>query len=397
MRHVLAALLLLTLPLSAETRQHGNVVFDIPQGWNTGAVRDDGTLVLLSDLPDDACEFCYIYISPGFVGPGRADSWLAANADRFIDLDESDPPQVQLMSAAELFNLKGRPAATLAQQVDGDVQMLFAIQLFGRMELIGFEMPASDEVELAANMKILARDVQPLVEGARFVSEGAKPLLPTPQPGPLQGVWWGTSTWWSVGIDGMMKMEIDHHWLTFWPEGTFYDGTPPTGTVPFDPRGLLAKGDMDWGSYRLEGDSLTLSYASGRVETLTADGTKFTIGDRVMDPITPLADGTKINGVVSTLFVSGFTPGIGMSGGITAMTDTTYRPDGTWTFGSYTGTSASFENGTGFATGSEGSDQGRYEVKDGLVVLYDQSGEVVARHYIFNAASTVWIGENMLE
>jgi hypothetical protein len=86
-----------------------------------------------------------------------------------------------------------------------------------------------------------------------------------------------------------------------------------------------------------------------------------------------------------------------MSGGMTSMTDTTYRPDGTWTFGSYTGTSANFENGTGFATGSEGSDQGRYEVKDGLVVLYNQTGGIVARHYIFAAGSTVWIGSNMLE
>jgi hypothetical protein len=192
-------------------------------------------------------------------------------------------------------------------------------------------------------------------------------------------------------------MQIDHHWLTFWPDGTFYYGTPPLGTAPFDQAERLAAGDMDWGSYRLEGDRLTLSYASGRVETLAAKDSTFRLGDRVMDPIKPLADGTRINGVVSTLFVSGFTPGIGMSGGMTATTDTTYKPDGTWEFGSFTGASSTFDNGTGFSTGSEKSDHGRYEVKDGMVVLYDQDGKAVASHYIFNSGSAVWIGSEALE
>jgi hypothetical protein len=397
MRHALAALLMLSLPMSAETRQHGNIIYDVPSGWNVGAVRDDGTLILWSDLPDDECEFCRIYIGTSTQTGGRADNWVVTQSTRFTDPDEEEAPEVEQIAPPELFSLKGRPAARMGQMVDGDLQSLFSVQLFGRMELVGFEAPASDEAELSTAINVMLRDLVPLLEGARFVSEGAKPLMPTPQPGDLQGVWWGTTTWWSMGLDGMMKMEIDHHWLTFWPDGTFYDGTPPLGTAPFDQAERLASGDMDWGSYRQDGDRLILSYASGVVETLTADGARFTIGDRVMDPITPLADGTKINGVVSTLFVSGFTPGIGMSGGMTAMTDTTYHPDGSWTFGSYTGTSANFENGGGFATGAEGSDQGRYEVKDGLVVLYDQSGAVVARRYIFNAASTVWIGENMLE
>jgi hypothetical protein len=395
MRHALAALLMLALPLSAETRQHGNVIFDIPAGWNSGAVLEDGTLVLWSDLPNDECEFCTIYIATSTSTGGRADTWVTGQTRRFIDAD--DDPEVTLMTKPEIANLSGRPAAMLGQKVDSDLQMLFAIQLFGRMELIGFEASAYDEAALAESMAVFQRDVLPMIEGARFVSEGTQPLLPAPEPGDLQGVWWGTSTWRSMGLDGMMKMEIDHHWLTFWPDGTFYDGTPPAGTAPFAADDLLAKGDMNWGSYRVDGDSLILSYASGKVETLTTDGSKFTLGDRVMDPITPLADGTKINGTVSTLFVTGFTPGIGMSGGMTAMTDTTYKPDGTWDFGSFTGVSSTFDNGTGFSTGSEGSDRGRYEVKDGLVILYDQGGAAVASNYIFNAGSAIWIGENMLE
>ena len=277
------------------------------------------------------------------------------------------------------------------------MQILFAIQLFGRMELIGFEASAYDEADLAEGMAVFQRDVLPMIEGARFVSEGAEPLLPDPQPGDLQGVWWGTSTWWSMGLDGMMTMEIDHHWLTFWPDGTFYDGTPPQGTALFDRIERLAAGDMDWGSYRADGGQLTLSYASGEVETYDIEDDQFTKGDRTMFQIEPLADGTKLDGIVSTIFVSGFTPGIGLSGGVTRMTDTRYTPDGTWAFGSYAGASGTFENGGGFATGSEQSEYGRYEVKDGLVVRYAEDGSVARSRYIFKAGTTIWIGSDMLK
>jgi hypothetical protein len=397
MRNYLGLFLLLAHPLAAETRQHGNVIFDIPEGWHSGAVLDDGTLVLWSDLPRDECQFCRITIATSTQTGARADTWVASQSARFTD-PEDDAPQITRLSEPEIVNLNGRPASVLAQKVDSDIQVLLAVQLFGRMELIGFEGEADDADRAAETMRVFQRDVMPLVEAARFVSEGANPLLPDPQRGELHGVWWGTATWWNMGIDGLMKMEIDHHWLTFWPDGIFYDGTPPAGTASFDRAERLAAGDMEWGSYRLEGARLTLSYASGEVEVLEAEDGRFSIGDRVMDPITPLADGTKLNGVVSTLFVSGFAPGMSTSGGgVTAMTDTRYNLDGTWSFSSYTGASASFDNGAGFATGAESSDTGRYEVKDGLVILHAQDGSVVASHYIFNAGSAVWIGSNMLE
>ena len=395
MRLTLALIACLATPLAAETRQHGNVIFDIPTGWQTGATRDDGTLILRSELPDDECEYCVIYITPGVRATGRADTWVAGQNRRFID--EDDAPEVSVLVKPEIANLRGRPAAMLGQKVDSDMQILFAIQLFGRMELIGFEASAYDEADLAEGMAVFQRDVLPMIDGARFVSEGADPLLPAPQPGDLQGVWWGTSTWWSMGLDGMMTMEIDHHWLTFWPDGTFYDGTPPEGIAPFDRAERLAAGDMDWGSYRADGGQLTLNYASGEVETYDIEEAQFTQGDRTMFQIEPLSDGTKLDGIVSTIFVSGFTPGIGMSGGVTRMTDTRYNPDGTWEFGSYAGASATFENGGGFASGSEQSEYGRYEVKDGLVVRYAEDGSVTRSRYIFKAGTTIWIGSDMLK
>lgn len=393
---VLIAICFLGTPLAAETRQHGNLIFDVPRGWESGGT-DDGTLYIRSELPNDECDFCAIRVTPGTVTGGRVDTWLGQQTRRFVDPDETDPPKITQIVPPEVFNLKGRPGAILGQTVDGDLQILFAVQLFGRMELVAFTAPVSDPEDIQPAMTVFQRDVVPMLEGARFVSEGAKPLMPPPEPGDLAGVWWGTSNWWMMGIDGTMQMQIDHHWLTFYPDGTFYDGTPPTGTTPFERADLLAKGDMDWGSYTLDGDTLTLHYASGEVESYEVSDDTFYKGDRRMDPIDLLADGTKINGVISTIFASGFTPGIGMSGGVTRMTDTTYTLDGTWVYGAYAGASATFDNGSGFASGSDHSESGRYVVKDGLVVLSDEDGSFVRSDYIFKAGDTIWIGSDILK
>jgi hypothetical protein len=387
---------LLGSSLAAETRQHGNLIFDLPKGWVSGGT-DGGTLTLHSELPDDECEFCAIRVTAGAVTGGRVDSWLGTQTRRFAVPDETGAPKITQIVPPEVFNLRGRPGSIMGQTVDGDLQVLFAVQLFGRMELVAFTAPANGPEDIPPAMTVFQRDVVPMLEGARFVSEGAEPLMPTPVPGDLEGVWWGTTNWWSMGIDGMMTMQIDHHWLTFYPDGTFYDGTAPTGIAPFDRTELLAQGDMDWGSYTQKDDSLTLHYASGEVASFEVGDVMIRKGDRRMYPIDLLADDTKINGTVSTIFASGFTPGIGVAGGVTRMTDTTYDPDGTWVYGAYAGASATFENGSGFASGSDHSESGRYVVKDGLVTLFAENGSFVRSDYIFKAGDTIWIGSEMLK
>jgi hypothetical protein len=387
---------LLALPAAAETRQHGNVTFDLPQGWVLGAVEEDGTRILWSDLPNDECEYCRIYIATSTLTGGRADTWIASQTARFTDPDE-EAPDIKQMAAPEIFNLKGRPAAQLGQLVDGDMQTLFAVQLFGRMELVGFEAPASDEAELKVALHVLERDMAPLLESLAFVSEGATPVMPAPQPGDLAGVWWGTSTWWTIGLDGMMQMQIDHHWLTFWPDGTFYSGTAPQGTAAFDPAERLALGDMDWGSYTVDGGTLHLAFATGETEDYTLDDERLVQGDTVLGPIELLADGTKINGMISTFFFTGFTPGAGISGGVSSATETHFHPDGSWTYGSSGGAFGGFENGGGFATSSENERAGRYEVKNGLVIRYLPDGTLDGQTYIFKSGSDIWVGSEALK
>jgi hypothetical protein len=399
MRFVLALIACLGTPLAAETRQHGNLIFDIPKGWELGGTRDDGSLILRSDLPNDECEYCVVYITAGERATGRADIWVSGQTRRFIDADDS--PKITPLVEPEIANLKGRPAAMLGQKVDSDLQVLFAIQLFGRMELIGFEASAYDEADVAEGMTVFQRDVLPMIEGARFVSEGAAPLLPPPEPGPLQGLYWGFNTGWTVQLDGTMMMELYHRHLTFWPSGMFYDGTPPLGALSPDAPTLLADGDMDWGSYKVDGSRLILTFASGEVEVLAlGEGEAILNGDRTMYPVEPLADGSRIDGSLSSMFYSGFSPGSGISGGVSASSLTSFNPDGTWSGDSSGGGFGNFESGGdltgGFATSSENAVSGTYEVKNGLIIRNYADGRPATHDLIYRVDDEIYIGSETL-
>ena len=383
----------------AETRQHGNVIFEVPQGWSVGSVDDQGTLTLTTDLPDRECDFCYVYIATGQTTATQADMFLFSQVTRFIDDD--DMPQREVILPPKPVNAGGRPAAMLGQKVDATLQVLFAVQLSGRVEVLGFEGSASDEAEVAVSMAVFQRDILPMIEAARYVSEGATPLMPVPEPGPLAGTYAGTSTFWSFGIDGMMKLELAHHLLTFWPDGRFYDGTPPDGSQPFDAAGLLDKGDMNWGSYAVAGGTVTLSFASGETRLLARrdDGLEDDDGT-ALSVIALLADGERIAGTTSDFFYSGFTPGAGMTGGVAATSDFEYRLDGTFVHDHGATSSASFDAGGdvtgGFATGSDTKTTGTYEIRNGLIILTAE-GREYRRVLIYRSGADITLGELTLQ
>ncbi len=153
---------------------------------------------------------------------------------------------------------------------------------------------------------------------------------------------------------------------------------------------------MAWGSYAEAGGKLTLSYASGEVAEWDLTETGFRQGETRLAPISLLADGTRIRGTVSTFFYSGFSPGSGISGGVSASSLTEFHPDGTWTRGSTGGGFGGFETGGGFATSSESETGGRYEVKDGLVIQYAADGSIHAANLAFTVDGEIWIGGETL-
>lgn len=393
----LAVMVALASPTLAKPQQHGNVIFDLPAGWATGTTQPDGTLVILSDLPNDECEYCYIYVTSGIAGGGTLAEVLKAQIDRFRE--EDDPP-AEIMSGPEVMNLGGRPAAMMGLKVGSDLQVLVAVQLFGRIELFAFTGSAYEPDDVAESVAVFQRDVTPMLETARYLSEGAQPLMPPPEPGPLTGLYWGYSTGWAMQLDGTMQMQLYHRHLVFWPDGTFYDGTPLQGLSSLDPKPLLAAGDMNWGSYRVHGSTLTLAFASGEVQEISIQDTILQDGDRTMYAVDPLPDGSRIDGSVYSFFFSGFTPGSGISGGVSSSNLISYNPDGTWTGSSSGGAFGNFETAGdvtgGFATGDENAVSGTYEVRDGLIIRHFADGSPPVADLIYKVADAIYIGSDAL-
>ncbi len=395
MNRLAALILCLATPSAADTRQHGNLVFDLPLGWSVGATRDDGSLTLLSELPNHECEFCYVYITPGQAVQTRLDTFLFTQLTRFIA--DEDTPEREVIMQPETINVGGRPGAILGQTVDNNLQVLMAVQLIGRIELIAFEGDAADADEARESLAVFQRDVVPILESARFVSDGAAPLMPPAEPGDLSGLYWGFSTYWSMGLDGLMTMQFDHRHVTFWPDGTFYEGTPPQGLAPFDAKALLARGDRAWGSYRVSGNTLSLFFASGEVRILTRKGGDFIDGEATLTAVAPIEDGATIAGSLSSFFYSGFSPGSGIQGGVSSSSFVGFYPDGTWTRDASGGGFGNFDAGGGFAINSGNRTDGTYAIRDGLITRIPDDGSDPVTDLIFRTGEDIMIGDQVLE
>ncbi|MCU0909382.1 MAG: hypothetical protein MUF73_18590, partial [Rhodobacteraceae bacterium] len=235
-----AALALLAGPAAADTRQFGNLIFDVPQGWTLGAIRDRQQFLIPQDF-DGRCGSCRIQFALGHPRvPGQPlDAAIDALRTTFVDAD--DRARTQVLQPAQVLRDGPREFAMLGQMVDGDtLQIVFATALPDRIEVMAFSGPADDEAALSETATTMSQDALPLFGSLRYVSEGAPPLMPPPRPGDLDGIWYGLSTSWTTGLDGMLQMNLNHRILVFWPDGHFYDGTPPQGLQPPDPAALMA-------------------------------------------------------------------------------------------------------------------------------------------------------------
>lgn len=380
-------------PVLAEPRQHGNVVYDLPPDWSQGAL-ERGVQTLIFDGPDEACEFCYLHIGPGAPATGDLAAWLDGESRRFVDKDERE--SVEVIQAAEVTSTDPRALALMAQNVDNGIQVIFALEVGGRYEALAFEGWAYDEEEVARSLEFLQSDVSAWIDSFAYVSEGAEPLMPEAQPGDLSGIYYGWHQGFTMGLDMMMQMTIEHRRLVFWPDGRFYDGTPPGGLAPLDAEALAASLDPDWGTYREADGGLELTYVDGRTERLAAEGEGWRDADAVLEPVEPLPDGAPLDGTVSSVFYSGFAPGSGIEGGISSSSSTTFRPDGTFEGESFGGAFGSFDGGGGFSTGDEDAAGGTYEVRDGLVVMTPAGGPPTAE-IAHRVGEDILIGEQFLE
>jgi hypothetical protein len=393
-------LLLFAAPVEAEQRQHGNLIYDLPENWYAGR-NEAGIRTLVYDGDDAICEFCYIYLSAGAKKSGDLASFVEEKAPLFVDEDDRD--DITVMQPPSISDAGPIKLALYGLKVDSNILIFMGFELPDRFELVAFDGYAYDEEELAKSLALFEKAAQPMFLSLKFISMGATPLLPEPEPGPLSGVYWGWHNTTSLGLDGMMRMEVDHRLLVFWEDGQFFDGEPPEGTRPLDRQALMAVANDDFGTYSVSGNTLSLVFADGQKEDLSADGDGWKDSDATLNPVTPLANGTTITGSVSSFFYTGFTPGTGLEGGMSSSSLTEFKPDGTYSGSSFSGASANFVNGIGdltggYTTGSEGSQGGRYEIKDGLLIQYPDDGSDPRSKLAFDAGDgMILIGEQFLE
>lgn len=392
---LLAALLLTPTLASAEQRQFGNTIYTPLPGWTAGR-DDDGELVFLSDLPNDLCEFCYVHLSASRLGRGNLTTFLKREQLRFVDAEDQEG--VSLVGEPSTITLAGHDAVMQGMKVGTNLQIVVALSLGDRFELVGFQGNAYDDDQMKESMSVFQQQIVPFFDHLTFVSAGAAPLLPPPQPGAMDGVWWGWSTSTSLGMDMMMRQDMNYRTLVFWPDGYFYDGTPPEGLAPIHPDALQAKADTKFGVYQQSGATLTLTFATGETETLTAKDKDWDDGSKSLTQVQPFADGEALQGTISSFFFTGFTPGSGLEGGISSSSSTEFFKDGTYTGESFGGAFANFDAGGGFSTNHDNAKGGTYLVQNGMVISTPSDGAPPTAAFALRLDdATIMVGDEFLE
>jgi hypothetical protein len=386
----------------AERLQHGNIIYTLPPGWDTGRL-EDGIQTLTYDPPDEICEYCYLHLGPGAAKSGTITGYVDRTGPLFVDADDRDG--LEVVQPASMTDIGGVNVALSAFMVDGDPFFIFGFELKNRFEVVAFEGYGGYEGDaIEDTMATLQNQVVPILSGLQFASEGAASLMPDPIPGPLNGVWWGWYQTTGLALDMTMRLEIDHRRLVFWNDGYFYDGTPPAGLAPLDVAALRAAGDAQFGTYRKIGTRVALAFVTGGTETLRLIGEGGLQDDnRVLYPHDTVADGTRLNGGVSSFFYTGFTPGAGIEGGISTSSSTTFLPDGTYTGESFGGAFGNFVDGGGdmtggFSTGGDGNATGgRYEIRDGVLIQYPNDGSPPSVSMVIRTEEGLLIDDQFFE
>lgn len=383
-------LTLCAAPASAETRQFANIVYELPEGWKPNG-ETDGRLELRYDGDGDRCADCRVLIDPGAAGGGPVREWRDAIAAPGKTMRVLGNPQLRQDSIGEW------PVEVMLRQIEDDgrakFQAYFAIDLPERNELVIFEGSARDEETFNRSLAMLNEAVAPMLNGLRFVSEGAAPVLGPPEPGVLEGPWFGTAIRNQYnGLSGTLDLVVDQELVTFYAEGRFFYGIPPGGAGPLDFEGLVALGETGLGNYAVTDGKVELRFADGDVSRMRIVNDS-TIGAGRVDlhPARFAPDGFHFAGVIRSVRYTSFGPGV--SGGVGSESSQVFRSDGTYTDSSFTGASGSFDTGGGFTTMTGRPEQaGRYEVADGLITLTPPDGEPRTTWIILEGTNGVIVG-----
>jgi hypothetical protein len=378
-----------TASVWAQTRQFANVVYDLPHGWEPNG-NTEGRLELRYD-DKDQCVNCRILIDPGADDGGPIQEWRNMKATPHEKMRVIGNPQFRQDTIGDW------PVAVMLRQVkDGGrakFQAYFAIDLPKRNELIIFEGSARDEETFNRSLATLNKHIPPLLNDLRFISEGAEPVLGPPTPGDLKGPWFGTAIRNQYnGFSGTLDLVVDKKLMTFYPDGRFFGGIPPTGAGPVDFAALVISGETNLGNYIVVGDTIELRFADGDVSRMRIiNDTTIDMGRVKIHPAKFPADGFRFEGVIQSSRYTALGPGI--SGGVGSDRKQVFRRDGTYLDSSFVGAFGSFDSGGGFTTTNKQPEQlGHYEVANRFITLTPPKGEPLTTWIILEGGTSVIIG-----
>lgn len=400
----LCALATTTLPAHADKRlfQYGDVVFPIPEGWS--GMRDSGPGYKSLQRWDAPCKNCMLYVTGSQRPPRDLADWLNRSSRSFSDATDPRPEPF-----GEVSVMAGGQGAMGVWQIGDDWLMLMGLPVNDRAVLVGLRIPGRwlDAVpdSLAEAQTVLAG----LSEDIYVTPQGGPAAMPPPQPGPLDGIYWGTVTRTNYGLDGMMQFDIQGRAVVFWPEGWFYDGAPANGMAPPTARELIPTeaGDTNWGTYRIEDGMVRITYTNGYTDRMRMTaGASLYDGDRQMFQAEMVPDGLRFSGSQSWSYYSGFNPVV-MSGGVASRSHIFFSSDGTYSTGGWSSVSGTMK-GPGIGAnqidiGAVGGfserapDGGRYEVKGGVIHMIPDDGSRPYQRLIYRIGGGLMVGTDAVE
>ncbi len=391
-----------------ELRQWGNVVFPLDPQWEVAILN--GVCVVRPKKWIDLEDYLEIRIldSAEFAGTPEQLQALAAQQVQHDFKTKSDrhPLSIELMKWTNLTQRTGPMmwmSGGVAKRENGDVSEIavLAVMLGGRRAdlIVGIcEKPETSRQHIEAFTKF--------VGSLQQVSITAKPLLGDPIQGPLDGVYWGTYTRWTMGLDGMMALDVAHKRYTFFPEGRFYEDIPPEGVTDFDFAKLQPKHGDEVGNYYLANDKIHLRFADGHSDEMDySKPPMISHGEAQLFKTEIPPDGFRFEGSRFWIFYSGFTPGV-IQGGVSASNLTTFKKDGTYTIEASSSAAGSFPDGAGGTTGGfvvgskNDANTGHYEVRGGRVFMTAKDGSKRDWTILFSSEEekrVIWIGGEVLK
>ena len=379
----LAALGLATAaaPQAQDTRQFGDAVYAVPEGWRPAVYAADedqpahvGLIADGDDLP-----YARLLIFRDEPAPADLGAWLSAHARAWRGdgvVAEARESWIERADGTDAFmraELEADVGGASGDRAETDPAVFAAVASGERA--VWVVLTGWDGDALQAHLGTFAT----WFEALQLVSAGAAPLLAEARPGTLDGVYVGMGT--TFGVNGP---SIGLRYYVFSRDGWFYDGMPEgTSLLDFDIPQAADREPDEAGTYTLDGTTLTLRYADGETDALEAgpgddgDGPDIELEGFGYVLTAPPPDGTVFGGT----FQYGqylTTDPLTTSSARTYEETYTFTPDGRFEATQFTFQSTQFD-GVGFGgyvvgTNRPADVRGRYAVRDGALILTDADG-----------------------